>query len=161
MKIVQLFLTVLIVATAVTGCGQKKEKKGEDATPEMEKPEPITNASLTDGYWKLITLKDVDVSHVEMTDEASLVFLEEESRVAGSNGCNRIGGFYTLGDNNALSFSQLMNTQMACPPNDIEGPFMDVMQSTEAYSISGNTLTLTSSMSETPLAVFVLDPDKE
>lgn len=161
MKIVRLFLTILIVATSVTGCGQQKEKKAEEPVTESEKTSTENNASLTDGYWKLVTLKGVDVSNVEMTDEASLVFLKEENRVAGSNGCNRVGGFYTLGDANSLSFSQLMNTQMACPPNDIEGPFMDVMATTETYSISGNRLTLGSSTSETPLAVFELQPDKE
>lgn len=161
MKIIQFFTATVITAVILAGCGQQKNKKSEESAGDANAVPPIENVAITAGYWKLITLNGVDVSEVAMTDEASLIFFEEDNRVAGSNSCNRVGGFYTLGENGELSFSQLMNTQMACPPNDIEGPFMDMMASTENYSISGNTLMLGSSSSATPLAVFVLDPTKE
>lgn len=170
MKITGKLIAVAIVLLAFTGCGQNKEKKSEEpaateteeVTPETEEVVAETNnAVLTDGYWKLVVLKGKDVTGEEMQDEASLIFLKEESRVAGSNGCNRVGGFYTVGEDQMLSFSQLMNTQMACPPNDIEGPFMEVMETTESYRIEGDRLYLHNPSSAEPLAVFVLDPTKE
>ena len=67
----------------------------------------------------------------------------EAGRVAGIGGCNRFGGRYELtGD--ALSFSPLMATRMACRPDlmKAEQDFFDMLGKVKAMKLDGDTLQL-------------------
>lgn len=115
-----------------------------------------TEVGLTDGYWRLTTLGGRDVEPEDPNREAHLIFTEENNKVAGSNSCNRISGTYTLEEGDRMRFSQMISTQMACLPNEIEGPFMKVLERTDSYNITGDTLSLYRARMA-PLAKFVLD----
>lgn len=80
---------------------------GEDSSA------PATSA-LLDTYWKLTKLNDADVivSDKDKQREPHIIF-NAENRIAGSDGCNRMMGTYTL-DGEKLTFSQIATTMMAC-----------------------------------------------
>lgn len=64
-----------------------------------------------------------------------------ENRFMGYGGCNSISGsiFYEKG---LLRFTKVISTLMACAPGNKEGEFTKALQSTTAYSIENNRLTL-------------------
>lgn len=67
----------------------------------------------------------------------------DAGRVGGLGGCNRFGGRYELtGD--ALSFSPLMATRMACRPDlmKAEQDFFDMLGKVKAMKLDGDTLQL-------------------
>lgn len=67
--------------------------------------------------WKLQALQDGGVAVLSEPGgrSAELLLADDQDRVSGTGGCNRlIGGFRLAGDQ--LSFSQLASTQMACSP---------------------------------------------
>jgi heat shock protein HslJ len=65
-----------------------------------------------------------------------------EKRVAGSGGCNRMMGSYTL-DGGKLTFSQMAGTRMACPDGmDVEQAFHAALGKVATWRIDGETLEL-------------------
>ncbi|THD69600.1 META domain-containing protein [Robertkochia marina] len=149
----------------MAGCGPVNEKnksanQGNDSitgTEEsMSSGKTVTEAAdLTDGQWILIKLGGEAINPEEGQKPAYLVFDEENSRFGGNNSCNDIGGNYSLKEGNRITFSQIISTQMACMPNEIELPFMEVLDKVDNYTINGDTLSLNKARMA-PLAVFVL-----
>lgn len=74
---------------------------------------------------------------------ASIAFTDE-GRVAGSSGCNRFMGGYTLSDG-ALAFGALAGTMMACPEPLMqqEQAFLAILGAASGHSVAGDTLTIT------------------
>jgi heat shock protein HslJ len=95
--------------TALAGCNGGEAGAAGDAGPEQ-----VTRGSLS-GEWRLVSFgpEEGGAAPLEGT-EISLV-LAEEGAVAGSDGCNRYMGQYTLQGDDALSFGPLAGTLMACP----------------------------------------------
>jgi membrane-bound inhibitor of C-type lysozyme len=79
--------------------------------------------------------------HVLALDEPHLIFTPAET-VAGSGGCNRIGGSYTL-DGDRLKFGGFMATKMACM-NEVfpEQVFLTALDSVVSYRIDDDRLRL-------------------
>lgn len=98
---------------------------------------PTTHAELVGTYWRLVEVNGQTVRTPEQQKEAHMVLAAEESAVRGNAGCNNFfGGFQT--SDNALSFSQLGSTMMACPEGmDTERDFLAVLGSTTRFEISG------------------------
>ena len=92
-------------------------------------------------YWKATELGGKPVAAGDLSREAHLVF-GTESRVAGSDGCNRVSGSYQLtGD--AIKFGQMVGTQMACPGSgETERAFRAALGDATRYRIVGNRLEL-------------------
>ena len=67
----------------------------------------------------------------------------EGGRVGGLGGCNRFGGRYEL-KGEALSFSPLMSTRMACRPDIMkaEQGFFDMLGEVKEMKLAGDTLEL-------------------
>ena len=134
--------------------------KGEMITDEKNVPlslqKSAPDAALTDGRWNLFRLQGREVAKDEGRKQAYLVFQEADKRVSGNNSCNQISGTYTLKEGNRIAFSQLITTQMACMPNEIEVPFMEVLDLADNFTIKGDTLSLNKARMA-PLAQFVLD----
>ncbi len=74
---------------------------------------------------------------------AMLRLSTEDSRAAGSSGCNQMGGGYTL-NGESLRFSQMISTKMACEPRlmDQESRIHAALEATRRWAISGDTLIL-------------------
>jgi heat shock protein HslJ len=64
------------------------------------------------------------------------------ARVAGSDGCNRVSGGYTV-DGQAITFGAMIGTQMACPgTGEVERAFGAALRATRSWRISGSSLDL-------------------
>lgn len=87
-----------------------------DTSPDIavtpaETPSP-PNGELLNTYWKLILINDTEVTVAENQREPHIIF-NAESRVSGSDGCNRIMGSYLL-DGDKLTLDEMAGTKMAC-----------------------------------------------
>lgn len=72
----------------------------------------------------------------------SIQFDEASKRVSGSDGCNRIMGAYTAG-NDTLQLSQLGSTRMACPGNgNLDQAYNAALSKVTHYQVYGKTLKL-------------------
>jgi copper homeostasis protein (lipoprotein) len=71
-------------------------------------------SELENTYWKLTRLGEQPVLVEPQQREPHLVLRSGEGRVAGSDGCNRFMGSYTI-DGPAIDFGQMATTRMACP----------------------------------------------
>ncbi|SDL82018.1 copper homeostasis protein (lipoprotein) [Franzmannia pantelleriensis] len=104
---------------------------------EMRHDEPLVNT-----YWKLTQVGEVTPQAVDSQREAHFVLHTEESRVAGSTGCNRLMGSYRL-ENDTLRFGSLATTRMAClEGGETEQAFLAALEATATWQIEGQALTL-------------------
>jgi len=102
---------------------------------------PGAIATLENTYWKLIREGGEAVT-IAGEREPHLVLHSEDRRVAGSGGCNRLIGGYTL-DGERLSFSQVAGTMMACPDGmQYENAFHDALKRAVSWKIEGERLEL-------------------
>ncbi|MEE4330738.1 MAG: META domain-containing protein [Wenzhouxiangella sp.] len=89
---------------------------------------------LTDMDW-LVT--EIDGQNPVTDSEPELRFLSNESRVAGTAGCNRFGASYSLVDQN-IELGAMMSTMMACPEeaiDDQERRMTDALSAIDRYEI--------------------------
>jgi heat shock protein HslJ len=101
-----------------------------------------STAVLENTYWKLVRLGATPVAVAENQREPHFVLQPETGRVAGSGGCNRLAGSYTLAGD-TLTFSQLAGTMMACLDGmDVERAFHDALGQVASWRIEGETLQL-------------------
>jgi copper homeostasis protein (lipoprotein) len=99
----------------------------------------LATAGLFDTYWVLTALngKPVTVAAKPVPREPSLVLHTEQQRVAGSTGCNRLSGSYTL-KGNELSFGTLAGTMMACVEGmEMETAFLEALAQVRRWRIAG------------------------
>ncbi|MDI5986553.1 META domain-containing protein [Halomonas sp. M4R5S39] len=104
---------------------------------------PMTHdESLENTYWKLTRVGDVAAEAVDNQREAHFVLHVEESRVAGSTGCNRLAGSYRL-ENDSLRFGPLATTRMACLEGaETEQAFLTALEAAASWQVEGQALTL-------------------
>jgi copper homeostasis protein (lipoprotein) len=103
---------------------------------------PVATAALLDTYWKLVQLRGRPVDAAERQREAHLVLHTAQQRLAGSGGCNRLTGSYTL-DGQRLSFGPTAATRMACAQGMAqEQAFLDVLAASARWRIDGQRLEL-------------------
>jgi putative lipoprotein len=93
-------------------------------------------AELSNTYWKLLSLNEIDVAMAEkQTNEAFLQLRADNSSVKGFGGCNVFTGSYNVNGND-LNFGPLAATRAACVAGmDTESDFMQVLDVTAYYSI--------------------------
>lgn len=106
-------------------------------------PPPTPNASLTDTYWKVVSVQGVPVVVAEQMREPHLVLNGQDGRFAGSGGVNRLMGGYTLTGED-LTLSNAASTMMAGPPEAMaqEQAILAALPLVRAFRITGNGLTL-------------------
>ena len=99
-------------------------------------------ASLENTYWKLTTLRGMPVVVADRQREPHLILQPEQHRVAGSGGCNRVAGGYTLAGDR-ITFGRVAGTMMACTAGmDQERGFLDALGTVARWSIEGQRLDL-------------------
>ena len=102
-------------------------------------------ASLENTYWKLVTLRGQPVVVADRQREPHLILQPEQHRVAGSGGCNRIAGGYTLAGDR-LTFGRTAGTMMACRDGmEQERTFLDALGAVARWRIDGQRLELVDS----------------
>ena len=97
-------------------------------------------------YWKLTELNGTAVVPGERRPEAHLVF-QSEGRMAGSDGCNRMFGSYTM-DGERIRFSKMGGTLMACREPARDREFIAALEKTAKWRITGAHLDLLSAEDE-------------
>jgi uncharacterized lipoprotein YbaY/heat shock protein HslJ len=106
-------------------------------------------STLENTYWKLVRLRDTPVRLSEKQREPHLILQSEQRRLAGSSGCNRLLGSYTL-DGERISFARTATTMMACPQGmDQERAFLDALATVERWRVTGERLELFDARGET------------
>jgi len=110
------------------------------------------------GYqWTLIQLDGQAIQSSEVGETPHLIFLESEQRVAGSTGCNRLMGGYSLDASGNLVLGPLATTMMACPNMATEDAFLEALRSFKSSEFRDGVLYLLDGSGET-LAVFESSP---
>ncbi len=71
-----------------------------------------------------------------------ILSFNDEGRVRSTTDCNSIGGRYTIGINNSLSFGSFVSTMMFCQGSQ-ELQYSQALSKTQTYAINGSTITLT------------------
>lgn len=120
------------------------ELSAASTCPAADKPEDKTTpaTSLEDRTWNLVQLGDMPVNTPKDRPSAHLVLMSKDNRVAGSGGCNRIMGGYTL-EGSTLKFSKMASTMMMCEDSmALEQSFLKALDTVTGWSIEGNTLLL-------------------
>jgi len=103
-----------------------------------EKPD----RSLANTYWKLTELNGGLVKVLPQQREPHLILQSEQQRLAGSGGCNRLLGSYTL-QGASVAFGQVASTMMVCVDGmEQETAFFRTLESVRAWKIRGDGLEL-------------------
>jgi len=95
------------------------------------------------GQWYALTIDGRPATPADTARRPSIQFLDS-NRVAGSTGCNRFAGPYTM-SGSSLTFGALAVTRMACMDTAIsnqEAAFTAALNATTNFSMSADTLTL-------------------
>jgi heat shock protein HslJ len=92
--------------------------------------------------WALVELAGAPVELGEDEPRPYLVLDLEESRVAGSTGCNRFTGTLALSEEE-LRFGPLATTRMACAEDVMarEAAFLEALGMVTTYDLEGRSLT--------------------
>ncbi|HSB24795.1 MAG TPA: META domain-containing protein [Burkholderiaceae bacterium] len=114
--------------------------------------------SLENTTWKLTWLRGKAVVAADRAREPQLVLQPEQHRVAGSGGCNRIAGGYTLAGDR-LTFGRVAGTLMACPDGmEQERAFLDALGEVARWRIDGQRLELANSRGDLLLRFDAVSP---
>lgn len=101
----------------------------------------LTDAELA-GVWQLKTIGGVDAKTEFEGPIPTIEFNFENGQVAGSAGCNRYFGAFTLSEKNEFSAPELGSTMMMCAHKNAEEKFLnDIAQNGLVLSLKDNTLT--------------------
>lgn len=113
---------------------------------------PLAQEPLENTYWKLLSVRGSPVTVAERQSEPYLVFQPQDRRIAGSSGCNRVIGGYSV-DGDRLSLSQLAGTMMMCPQGmEQERAILDMLGAVRRWRIFGDRLDLLDESGEVTLA---------
>jgi copper homeostasis protein (lipoprotein) len=103
--------------------------------------DPFATEPFESTYWKLTLLNGAAVVPVERRVEAHLLF-ESEGRLAGSDGCNRLFGSYSL-EGEKIQFGRIGSTMMACL-NTRDREFVEALGKSATWRVLGPHLELRS-----------------
>lgn len=129
---------IALLLAVVVGCQKKDSCCTTAAKAEMSAPK----ASLVDTKWELTELNGVAPVATE-GPAVNITLSSKDSRVAGMSSVNRLMGSCKF-DGNQLTFSQMASTRMAGPEPLMkqEQAFLQALQATKSYRITGGTLEL-------------------
>ncbi len=92
--------------------------------------------------WILRSLNGNKVYTPESLEDAYIKFSKDKLNAAGFGGCNSFGMTYSR-KNNSLKFSNITATEKYCDfIKDQEKNFLDALNKTDSYRITGNRLSL-------------------
>jgi heat shock protein HslJ len=128
------------ISIFLTSCSNtKKATMPATVTPTQSAGMEILSA----GDWKLAELEG---TMIPRDSKAMLSFIAgEKNAVAGNAGCNRLTGSVELPGKNALKFSPLATTRMACfdqKATETEAKFLAVLGKVDTWEVTGTNLTL-------------------
>jgi copper homeostasis protein (lipoprotein) len=101
---------------------------------------PSVAEPLESTYWKLTELNGTEVVPVQGRGEAHLIF-QAEGRLAGSDGCNRLFGSYSL-EGEKIQFGRTGGTLMACTQTVRDREFVEALGKAVSWRVLGSHLEL-------------------
>lgn len=112
--------------------------------PEAEESDPMqetTDDALAGTGW---ALSQIDGAEPAPGGRPATLEFDGAGRLAGSSGCNRFFGGYSLAGA-TLSVGQMGGTRMACPEPLMaqEATFLAILGAAAEYAVDGDTLTIT------------------
>lgn len=120
----------------------KRASAGPAATPAIENIE-----------WHLVRLGTTPAVIANEQNAPRLTLQSADRRVAGSGGCNRMGGSYEL-EGTRLEFSQMVGTMMACPQGmEQERLFHQALAKVKGWRLDGAVLELLDASGQPVLAL--------
>jgi heat shock protein HslJ len=159
------FLTSLVLALALTGCGGGQEPESApgatppaeelpdaspsaqdevaDEAPTEDAIDPFARSTSPDAVigllwqWVGTSTPDDDISVAE--PERYLLLLNAEGRAEIEFDCNSGGGDYSI-DEGSLAFGPLISTRMACPDDTQDFVYMSQLQRATAFYVEGGEL---------------------
>jgi heat shock protein HslJ len=130
-----LITSVVLFITACSGTKKSTMPAGASSSAGIDQ--------LATGDWKL---SELDGKLIPGDSKAMLSFITGEKKsVAGNAGCNRLSGSFELPGNNAIKFSPLATTRMACfdqNATETETKFLSALGKVNSWSIADGKLTL-------------------
>ena len=131
MRILHKIALVIVLVAITVGCCNCRSYQKKNRRP------------LEGTTWQLVQLEGANLS--AQGEQFTLTLHAEEHRLSGMGACNHLMGEYTLGENRAITFSQIVSTRMACPEGDAEErKFIATIESTTHYDMDGPMLMLLS-----------------
>ncbi len=149
MKQTIFFLSIAAVVLQSSSCHSSKPSATSSSPSATEKTTVVTDIKTTSGgsemlymyRWYLSEINQKEVRS-ENSRTAHLLFSPGQvSTVAGFTGCNRLSGTFELSGSNAIKFSPLAVTKMACLNDDqTESLFLPAIAATNKWSVTDKTL---------------------
>lgn len=116
-----------------------------------------STASIIGKHWKLVELNGEVIRPNPQTKKEPFMNLTAENKVNGNGGCNSFFGTYEFQSDNAITFSKIGSTKMACQDDvmRVEYQFFQALEKTSRYSFKNDTLVL-AKFDVVPVAKFVV-----
>ncbi|MDD2637107.1 MAG: META domain-containing protein [Bacteroidales bacterium] len=134
-----------LLITLTIGCSTSKQTR---------KQSEISTKSIENVYWVLIEI-DGEQPPTSVENQIYIFLSQEDNKLSGSNGCNRILGSYDTSNGLEIKFDNVATTLMACNNEDWdEIKFNNMLEKVNNFTISGDKLMLNVGKRE-PLACFV------
>jgi heat shock protein HslJ len=130
-------------AALFTACSSSKQQQ---RTP---KSDVADMAALQNKRWVLNRLPDTSFKAPEK--DIYIQFQENNTSITGFAGCNSYSGVFIAGAR-TMTFNNVVSTKMFCDNMPLENRMMHVLNTTNAYLITGETLQLLHD--DKPLAWF-------
>jgi heat shock protein HslJ len=140
--------TILLIAATISlySCHRSKNHVGGPV---------LSSVPIEDTHWALIEIMGKPVHPKQIQKPISLLLSKANQRVTGSSGCNHYNGSYALDEAiQRISFQKIATTMMACKDMETERSFLKLLEETDHYAISGDTLSLQRAK-VAPLARFI------
>lgn len=112
--------------------------RASDSTPD-EALNAAQNNKLPEGEWSIIAIQGKNV----IERAPATLKIEENNRISGKSGCNSYGGGIKAEDDNKVSLSRMISTQMICD-QDLMKQELDLFKAfglITSYSVSNKELT--------------------
>lgn len=96
---------------------------------------------LADQSWQLAAMNGIEIETAIFSKIPYIQFNTKENKASGFAGCNTFNGSYTK-QGGHIKFDPMMSTKMACDQIDSENQFMNGLEESDTYTVSGNRLIL-------------------
>ncbi|TWI85417.1 heat shock protein HslJ [Lacibacter cauensis] len=149
MKYIVISLSVCLGLLQATSCKTSKTNKTVASSNTVVNPPNIAVPVVSEGSeylymyrWYVSEINGKAVTLADQAKAAHLIFSPGQvSTVAGSTGCNRLTGSFELMKDNAIKFSPLAVTKMACMNSgDVESNFLSALSKTSKWIIRNREL---------------------
>ena len=121
---------------------------------------PTPAAQLEDRTWVVVQLGEQAITPPKEGLGAHLILMSKDQRVAGSGGCNRLMGGYSL-QGDTLKFSKMAGTMMFCDGSmETEQNFLRSMDKVTSWSMDADLLILKDQSDKTLIKLRANEPSK-